>query len=154
MSMFEPSAYRQEFNKRDEKYEEHRAGHDLIANNIADLMRAGKDIADPEVQEWIGKRIPDPPPDAAPVPVALDGKTLPDGKLDLKRYREGRAIVARRTRRSSSSVLPLNITPAITSIQPPVSWNPPLTADPSDPAARDHRRGADHVACRHRPRRA
>jgi len=45
MSMFEPSAYRQEFNKRDEKYEEHRAGHDLIANNIAD----------PDVQEWIGK---------------------------------------------------------------------------------------------------
>ena len=55
MSMFEPSAYRQEFNRRDEKYEEHRAGHDLIAQNLADLMRAGKDIADSDVQEWIGK---------------------------------------------------------------------------------------------------
>src|SRR5205814_5319903 len=32
-------------------------------------------------------------------------------------------MIARRTRRSSSSLLPLNITPAMTSIQPPVWWN-------------------------------
>src|SRR5687768_1235641 len=36
-------------------------------------------------------------------------------------------MVARRTRRMSSSLLPLNITPATTSIQPPDVWNVPFT---------------------------
>src|SRR4029077_8568258 len=35
-------------------------------------------------------------------------------------------MIARRTRRISSSLLPLNITPAITSIHPPLWWNGPL----------------------------
>src|SRR5260221_9604413 len=42
---------------------------------------------------------------------------------DLKTCTRFRAMIARRTRRSSSSLLPLNITPAMTSIQPPVWWN-------------------------------
>src|ERR1700694_3927113 len=37
-----------------------------------------------------------------------------------------RAMIARRTRRMSSSLLPLNITPAMTSIHPPAWWNGPL----------------------------
>src|ERR1700682_6382398 len=37
-----------------------------------------------------------------------------------------RAIIARRTRRMSSSLLPLNMTPAMTSIHPPAWWNGPL----------------------------
>jgi len=40
-------------------------------------------------------------------------------RWDLNTCTRLRAMVARRTRRSSSSVLPLNITPAMTSIQPP-----------------------------------
>src|SRR5688500_15887304 len=36
-------------------------------------------------------------------------------------------MVARRTRRMSSSLLPLNITPATTSIQPPDAWNVTFT---------------------------
>src|ERR1700749_4894635 len=35
-------------------------------------------------------------------------------------------MIARRTRRKSSSLFPLNMTPAITSIHPPVWWNGPL----------------------------
>src|SRR5436305_13105424 len=35
-------------------------------------------------------------------------------------------MMARRTRRMSSSLLPLNITPAMTSIHPPAWWNGPL----------------------------
>src|SRR3954465_4942633 len=35
-------------------------------------------------------------------------------------------MIARRTRRSSSSLLPLNMTPAMTSIHPPLWWNGPL----------------------------
>src|SRR6266516_2249307 len=35
-------------------------------------------------------------------------------------------MTARRTRRMSSSLLPLNITPAMTSIHPPLWWNGPL----------------------------
>src|SRR5437016_463183 len=35
-------------------------------------------------------------------------------------------MMARRTRRISSSLFPLNITPAMTSIQPPAWWNGPL----------------------------
>src|SRR6185436_12448734 len=37
-----------------------------------------------------------------------------------------RAMMARRTRRKSSSLLPLNMTPAITSIHPPAWWKGPL----------------------------
>ena len=55
MSMFEPTAHHQDFNKRDEKYEEYRAGHELIAKNLADLLRSGKEISNPDVQHWIGK---------------------------------------------------------------------------------------------------
>src|SRR5450759_2909190 len=43
-----------------------------------------------------------------------------------------RAMMARRTRRISSSLLPLNITPAITSIHPPLWWNGPLGPLTSD----------------------
>src|SRR3954471_22618525 len=35
-------------------------------------------------------------------------------------------MMERRTRRISSSLLPLNITPAMTSIHPPAWWNGPL----------------------------
>jgi hypothetical protein len=35
-------------------------------------------------------------------------------------------MIARRTRRISSSLFPLNITPAMTSIHPPAWWNGPL----------------------------
>src|SRR6476660_3177138 len=35
-------------------------------------------------------------------------------------------MMARRTRRISSSLFPLNITPAMTSIHPPAWWNGPL----------------------------
>src|SRR3954470_5182874 len=35
-------------------------------------------------------------------------------------------MIARRTRRISSSLLPLNMTPAMTSIHPPAWWNGPL----------------------------
>src|SRR6476646_8121288 len=35
-------------------------------------------------------------------------------------------MMARRTRRMSSSLLPLNMTPAMTSIHPPLWWNGPL----------------------------
>jgi hypothetical protein len=38
-----------------EKYDEYRRGHDHIAVNIADLMKAGKPIGDADVQLWIGK---------------------------------------------------------------------------------------------------
>jgi hypothetical protein len=38
------------------------------------------------------------------------------------------AISDRRTRRISSSLLPENITPATTSIQPPAVWNPSGTS--------------------------
>ena len=38
-----------------EKYDEYRRGHDHIAVNIADLMKAGKPIAHADVQLWIGK---------------------------------------------------------------------------------------------------
>ncbi len=38
-----------------EKYDEYRRGHDHIAVNIADLMKAGKPIGDAGVQLWIGK---------------------------------------------------------------------------------------------------
>src|SRR3954466_3621014 len=37
-----------------------------------------------------------------------------------------RAMIALRTRRISSSLLPLNMTPATTSIHPPVWWKGPL----------------------------
>src|SRR6266550_882031 len=35
-------------------------------------------------------------------------------------------MIARRTRRISSSLFPLNMTPAMTSIHPPAWWNGPL----------------------------
>src|ERR1700674_2763712 len=41
-------------------------------------------------------------------------------------------MMERRTRRMSSSLLPLNITPAITSIHPPAWWNGPLGPLTSD----------------------
>src|ERR1035437_4756529 len=41
-------------------------------------------------------------------------------------------MMERRTRRISSSLLPLNITPAITSIHPPLWWNGPLGPLTSD----------------------
>src|SRR5450830_1350162 len=41
-------------------------------------------------------------------------------------------MMERRTRRMSSSLLPLNITPAITSIHPPAWWNCPLGPLTSD----------------------
>ena len=55
MSTFEPTAHHQDLHKRDEKYDEYRSGHELIAKNLADLMRAGKEIGDSDVQHWIGK---------------------------------------------------------------------------------------------------
>src|SRR6202521_4998323 len=47
-------------------------------------------------------------------------------RWDLNTCTLFRAIIARRTRRMSSSLLPLNITPAMTSIHPPAWWNGPL----------------------------
>src|SRR6058998_3722695 len=44
-------------------------------------------------------------------------------RCDLNTWTLLRAITARRTRRMSSSLLPLNITPLITSIQPPLVGN-------------------------------
>src|ERR1035437_4409475 len=41
-------------------------------------------------------------------------------------------MMERRTRRISSSLWPLNITPAITSIHPPLWWNGPLGPLTSD----------------------
>lgn len=38
-----------------EQYNEYKRGHDLIARNIADLMLAGHEISDEQVQHWIGK---------------------------------------------------------------------------------------------------
>lgn len=38
-----------------EKHDEYRRGHEHIAKNLADLMRAGKSIDDVDVQHWIGK---------------------------------------------------------------------------------------------------
>src|SRR5688500_13398442 len=54
-------------------------------------------------------------------------------------------MIDRRPRRISSSLFPLNITPAITSIQPPAAWKPVLTpvrGAVASPAAADalHRR--------------
>src|SRR6476620_502597 len=51
-------------------------------------------------------------------------------------------MTARRTRRMSSSLLPLNITPAMTSTQPPPWWKGPLgpLTTGRDHVA-DHRRG-------------
>src|SRR6202163_2932364 len=53
-------------------------------------------------------------------------------RWDLNTCTLFRAIIARRTRRISSSLLPLNITPAITSIHPPLWWNGPLGPLTSD----------------------
>src|SRR5206468_10757040 len=47
-------------------------------------------------------------------------------RCDLNTWTLLRAMTARRTRRISSSLLPLNITPATTSIHPPLWWNGPL----------------------------
>src|SRR5215210_7618596 len=47
-------------------------------------------------------------------------------RCDLKTCTRFRAMIARRTRRISSSLLPLNITPAMTSTQPPAWWKGPL----------------------------
>src|SRR4030081_3482114 len=47
-------------------------------------------------------------------------------RWDLNTCTRFRAMIARRTRRMSSSLLPLNITPAMTSIHPPAWWNGPL----------------------------
>src|ERR1700687_53263 len=47
-------------------------------------------------------------------------------RWDLNTCTLFRAIIARRTRRMSSSLLPLNMTPAMTSIHPPAWWNGPL----------------------------
>src|SRR3981081_2367330 len=47
-------------------------------------------------------------------------------RWDLNTCTLFRAMIARRTRRMSSSLLPLNITPAMTSIHPPAWWNGPL----------------------------
>jgi MerR family transcriptional regulator, thiopeptide resistance regulator len=55
MSLFEPTSHRQELHQQDEKHDEYRQGHELIAKNLADLMRSGKEIADPDAQHWIGK---------------------------------------------------------------------------------------------------
>src|SRR5687768_10804890 len=51
-----------------------------------------------------------------------------ESRWDLKTCTRFRAIIERLTRRMSSSLLPLNMTPAITSIQPPAWWNGPLTS--------------------------
>src|SRR5215210_903539 len=47
-------------------------------------------------------------------------------RCDLKTWTRLRAMTARLTRRSSSSLFPLNITPAITSTHPPLWWKGPL----------------------------
>src|SRR5215208_4306634 len=47
-------------------------------------------------------------------------------RCDLNTCTLLRAMMARRTRRMSSSLLPLNMTPAMTSIHPPLWWNGPL----------------------------
>ena len=38
-----------------EQYNEYKRGHDLIARNIADLMIAGREISNSEIQHWIGQ---------------------------------------------------------------------------------------------------
>src|SRR5450759_1414129 len=53
-------------------------------------------------------------------------------RCDLNTCTRFRAMMERRTRRMSSSLLPLNITPAITSIHPPAWWNGPLGPLTSD----------------------
>src|ERR1700686_1537370 len=47
-------------------------------------------------------------------------------RCDLNTCTRFRALIRRRTRRISSSLLPLNMTPAMTSIHPPAWWNGPL----------------------------
>src|SRR2546423_6612117 len=47
-------------------------------------------------------------------------------RWDLNTCTRFRAMIARRTLRMSSSLLPLNMTPAMTSIHPPAWWNGPL----------------------------
>ena len=51
------------------------------------LARIPPELLEATIAEWIGQMIPDPPPNAAPVPIALDGKTL-CGTLD----KHGRSI--------------------------------------------------------------
>jgi TipAS antibiotic-recognition domain len=55
MSMFENSSHHQSLHQQNEQHDEYRRGHEHIAKNLADLMRAGKEISDPDVQFWIGK---------------------------------------------------------------------------------------------------
>jgi hypothetical protein len=38
-----------------EQYQKHKAEHDHVAKNIADLMVAGNSVDSSEVQDWIGK---------------------------------------------------------------------------------------------------
>lgn len=58
------------------------------ANTYRNLLaRIPPESLEALIGEWIGQLIPDPPPNAAPAPVALDGKTL-CGTLD----RHGRSI--------------------------------------------------------------
>src|SRR3954453_20576613 len=47
-------------------------------------------------------------------------------RCDLKTCTFFRAMIERRTLRMSSSLFPLNITPAMTSIHPPLWWKGPL----------------------------
>src|SRR5688500_14512216 len=47
-------------------------------------------------------------------------------RWDLKTCTRLRPMIARRTRLINSSLLPLNITPAMTSTHPPVWWKAPL----------------------------
>ena len=62
----------------------------------------------------------------------------------MKTWTRFRAIIDRRTRRMSSSLLPLNMTPAMTSIQPPAWWNGPLTTGRDPWVARREIDLADH----------
>src|ERR1043165_160800 len=62
-------------------------------------------------------------------------------RCDLKTCTSFFAIIARRTRRMSSSLLPENITPQITSIQPDSG----LVKNPSGLTAADLRRGSDDL---------
>src|SRR3954468_7550264 len=71
-------------------------------------------------------------------------------RYDLNTCTRLRAIIARRTRRISSSLFPLNITPQITSIQPDSG----LVKNPSGLTAallRRHEDGACRIAGDHRP---
>jgi hypothetical protein len=57
MSIFgdTPASQHQNIHQNNAQYEEYRRGHEHIAKNLADLMRSGQAVSEPDVQFWISK---------------------------------------------------------------------------------------------------